>query len=74
MGRPRSGAARRDRSLDLLHLVLLLRDRERFRAAASELLPLPPGRFEELAAIVHKSIVNNFYGMFAVSVTQGILT
>jgi len=35
---------------------------------------LPPGRFEELAAIVHNSIVNNIYGMFAVGVTQGILT
>jgi predicted PurR-regulated permease PerM len=55
-------------------LFFLLRDRQKFRAAVSDLLPLPPGRFEELAAIVHKSIVNNIYGMFAVGVTQGILT
>jgi predicted PurR-regulated permease PerM len=55
-------------------LFFFLRDRENFRAGVSDLLPLPPGRFEELAAIVHKSIVNNVYGMFAVSVTQGILT
>jgi predicted PurR-regulated permease PerM len=55
-------------------LFFLLRDRHKFRAAVSDLLPLPPGRFEELAAIVHKSIVNNIYGMFAVGVTQGILT
>jgi predicted PurR-regulated permease PerM len=55
-------------------LFFFLRDGERFRAAVSDLLPLPPGRFEELAGIVHKSIVNNFYGLFAVGVTQGILT
>lgn len=55
-------------------LFFLLRDRHKFRAAVSDLLPLPPGRFEELAAIVHQSIVNNIYGMFAVGVTQGILT
>ena len=55
-------------------LFFFLRDRQKFRAAVSDLLPLPPGRFEELAAIVHKSIVNNIYGMFAVGVTQGILT
>jgi len=55
-------------------LFFLLRDRQKFRAAVSDLLPLPPGRFEELATIVHKSIVNNVYGMFAVGVTQGILT
>jgi predicted PurR-regulated permease PerM len=39
-----------------------------------DLLPLPPGRLEELAGIVHKGIVNNIYGMFAVGVVQGILT
>jgi predicted PurR-regulated permease PerM len=55
-------------------LYFLLRDREKFRAAVSELLPLPPGRFEELAAIIHSSIVNNVYGMFTIGVTQGILT
>ena len=55
-------------------LFFLLRDRHKFRAAVAELLPLPPGRFEELAAVVHKGIVNNIYGMFAVGVTQGILT
>jgi predicted PurR-regulated permease PerM len=55
-------------------LFFLLRDRHKFRAAVSHLLPLPPGRFEELAAIVHNSIVNNIYGMFAVGATQGILT
>jgi len=55
-------------------LFFFLRDRQTLRAAVSDLLPLPPGRFEELAAIVHKSIVNNVYGMFAVGVTQGILT
>lgn len=55
-------------------LFFLLRDRQKLLAAVSDLLPLPPGRFEELSAIVHKSIVNNVYGMFAVGVTQGILT
>lgn len=55
-------------------LFFLFRDRQMFRAAVSDLLPLPPGRFEELAAIVHKSIVNNVYGMFAIGVIQGILT
>ena len=60
--------------LILFILFFLLRDRLKFRAALSELLPLPPGRFEELAAIVHSSIVNNVYAMFAVGITQGILT
>jgi len=55
-------------------LFFLLRDREKFRAALFGLLPLPPGRFEELEAIVHKGIVNNLYGMFTVGVTQGMLT
>src|SRR5215472_4305965 len=55
-------------------LFFLLRDRQKFLGSVSDLLPLPPGRFEELAAIVHKSIVNNVYGMFAVGLTQGILT
>jgi len=55
-------------------LFFLLRDREAFRAALFDLLPLPPGRLEELSAIVHKGIVNNIYGMFAVGIVQGILT
>ena len=55
-------------------LFFLLRDRQKFLAAVADLLPLPPGRFEELSAIVHKSIVNNVYGMFAVGLTQGFLT
>jgi predicted PurR-regulated permease PerM len=70
------GVARQSMTALLIFFILffLLRDREKFRAAVSDLLPLPPGRFEELAAIVHKSIVNNVYGMFAIGVTQGILT
>jgi predicted PurR-regulated permease PerM len=70
------GVAQQSVSTVLIFFILffLLRDRQKFRAAVSDLLPLPPGRFEELAAIVHKSIVNNIYGMFAVGVTQGILT
>src|SRR5262249_10902276 len=60
--------------LSFFILFFLLRDWQKFRAAVSDLLPLPPGRFEELAAIVHKSIVNNIYGTFAIGVTQGILT
>lgn len=55
-------------------LFFLLRDRQKLLATVSELLPLPPGRFEELATIIHKSIVSNVYAMFAVGVTQGILT
>lgn len=55
-------------------LFFLLRDRDKFRAVVADLLPLPPGRFEELAAIIHKSIVNNVYGMFTIGVIQGILT
>jgi predicted PurR-regulated permease PerM len=55
-------------------LFFLLRDRKKLRSALFGLLPLPPGRFEELAAIVHKGIVNNVYGMFAVGLTQGLLT
>src|SRR5215469_1522175 len=70
------GVPRQSMTAVLIFFVLffLLRDRQKFRAAVSDLLPLPPGRFEELAAIVHKSIVNNIYGMFAIGVAQGILT
>ena len=56
--------------LSFFILFFLLRDWQKFRAAVSDLLPLPPGRFEELAAIVHKSIVNNIYGTFAVGVPR----
>ena len=70
------GVAQQSLTIILIFFILffLLRDREKFRAAVPDLLPLPPGRFEELAAIVHKTIVNNVYGMFAIGVTQGILT
>jgi len=70
------GVAQQSLTIILIFFILffLLRDRQNFRAAVSDLLPLPPGRFEELAAIVHKTIVNNVYGMFAIGVTQGILT
>jgi predicted PurR-regulated permease PerM len=55
-------------------LFFLLRDRDMFRAALFDLLPLPPGRLEELSAIVRKNIVDNIYGMFAVGATQGVLS
>jgi predicted PurR-regulated permease PerM len=70
------GVAQQSVTAILIFFVLFffLRDRQKFRAVVSDLLPLPPGRFEELAEIVHKSLVQNIYGMFAVGVTQGILT
>jgi predicted PurR-regulated permease PerM len=61
-------------ALVFLVLFFLLRDRAEFRRGVFGLLPLPPRRLLELAAIVHESIVANIYGMFAVGLVQGILT
>ena len=61
-------------ALVFLVLFFLLRDRAEFRRGIFGLLPLPPRRLLELAAIVHESIVANIYGMFAVGLVQGILT
>ena len=76
VGSAARGVAQQSVTAVLIFFILffLLRDRQKFRATLSGLLPLPPGRFEELSTIVHKSIVNNVYGMFAVGVTQGLLT
>ncbi len=61
-------------ALVFLVLFFLLRDRAEFRRGIFGLLPLPPRRLLELAAIIHESIVANIYGMFAVGLVQGILT
>ena len=61
-------------ALVFLILFFFLRDRAEFRRGVFGLLPLPPRRLLELAAIVHESIVANIYGMFAVGLVQGILT
>jgi predicted PurR-regulated permease PerM len=55
-------------------LFFLLRDKEKFRQALFGVLPLAPGRVEELTTTVHRSIVGNIYGMFAVGIVQGVLT
>ncbi len=61
-------------ALVFLVLFFMLRDRAEFRRGIFGLLPLPPRRLLELAAIIHESIVANIYGMFAVGLVQGILT
>ena len=60
--------------LTLLIMFFLLRDKERYARSLMQDLPLPPGRFEELAATLRTTIVSNVYGMVAVGLIQGALT
>jgi len=60
--------------LTLLILFFFVRDREKYTRGITELLPLPPGRVEELASALQKTVVSNIYGMVAVGLIQGGLT
>jgi predicted PurR-regulated permease PerM len=60
--------------LTLLVLFFFLRDREVYRRGIAHLLPLPPGRVQELSAALQDTVVSNLYGMVAVGMIQGGLT
>ena len=60
--------------LTLLVLFFFLRDREVYRRGITHLLPLPPGRVQELSAAIQDTVVSNLYGMVAVGMIQGGLT
>jgi predicted PurR-regulated permease PerM len=60
--------------LTLLILFFFVRDREKYTRGIVELLPLPPGRVQELASALHETVVSNIYGMVAVGLIQGALT
>lgn len=60
--------------LTLLVLFFFLRDREQYTGGIVSLLPLPPGRVQELSETVHSTVVANLYGMVAVGLIQGGLT
>jgi predicted PurR-regulated permease PerM len=60
--------------LTLLALFFFLRDREKYTRGIVQLLPLPPGRVQELARALQDTVVSNIYGMVAVGLIQGGLT
>lgn len=60
--------------LTLLVLFFFLRDREVYGRGIARLLPLPPGRLQELSAALQDTVVSNLYGMVAVGMIQGGLT
>jgi len=60
--------------LTLLVLFFFLRDREKYTRGIVELLPLPPGRVQELGGALQETVVSNVYGMVAVGLIQGSLT
>jgi predicted PurR-regulated permease PerM len=60
--------------ITLLILFFLLRDREQYTRAAVSMLPLPPGRAQQLGATVQQTVIANIYGMCAVGILQGALT
>jgi predicted PurR-regulated permease PerM len=60
--------------LTLLILFFFVRDREKYTRGIVELLPLPPGRVQELASALQETVVSNIYGMVAVGLIQGALT
>ena len=60
--------------LTLLVLFFFLRDREVYGRGIARLLPLPPGRVQELSATLQDTVVSNLYGMVAVGMIQGGLT
>ncbi len=61
-------------ALTLLVLFFFLRDREKYRGDVIGLLPLPPGRMDQLAASLHETVVANIYGAVVVGLIQGTLT
>jgi predicted PurR-regulated permease PerM len=60
--------------LTFLVLFFFLRDRETYVRYIAGLLPLPPGRAQQLGSTLHDTVVGNLYGMVAVALIQGFLT
>jgi predicted PurR-regulated permease PerM len=58
--------------LTLIILFFFLRDREQYSRGVS-MLPLPPGRAQQLVAAFQQTALANSYGMLAVGVIEGIL-
>ena len=59
--------------LTLLIMFFFLRDSEKYTRSLTEMLPLPPGRVQQLAATLRETVVSNVYGMVAVGLIQGAL-
>jgi predicted PurR-regulated permease PerM len=60
--------------LTLLILFFFLRDREKYVHYVSGMLPLPPGRAQQLGTTLRDTVIGNLYGMVAVALIQGALT
>ena len=58
--------------LTLIILFFLLRDREEYNRGVS-MLPLPPGRVQQLITAFHQTALANTYAMLAVGVIEGAL-
>lgn len=59
--------------LTLLILFFFLRDREEYSRGIVGMLPLPPGRAQQLASAFHETVLANTYGMLVVGALQGAL-
>jgi predicted PurR-regulated permease PerM len=60
--------------ITFLILFFFLRDHDQYMRAAASMLPLPPGRAQQLGTTVQQTVIANIYGMFAVGILQGSLT
>jgi predicted PurR-regulated permease PerM len=59
--------------LTLLIMFFFLRDAEKYVRALIQLLPMPPGRVQQLASTLRTTVISNLYGMVAVGLIQGSL-
>jgi predicted PurR-regulated permease PerM len=57
----------------LLILFFFLRDREDYSRGLVGMLPLPPGRVQQLATAFHETALANTYGMLVVGAIEGTL-
>ena len=59
--------------LTLLVLFFFLRDRQKFSRGLADVLPLPPGRVQQLGVTLYQTVLANTYGMLAVALIEGAL-
>lgn len=59
--------------LTLIILFFFLRDREEYSRGVVGMLPLPPGRAQQLGAALRETALANTYGMVAVAMIEGAL-
>ena len=59
--------------ITLLIMFFFLRDHEQYSRDILSMLPLPPGRVDELSSTVRNTITANIYGMVVVGAAQGAL-